>query len=112
MKTKIKIHRDDVVVVVAGKFKGRVGKVVRVLPAEGRVVVEGVALQKRHMKAQGDQPGRIVEKERPLHISNVALWNAAEGRRVKVGFKSQDGAGKVRVDKKTGAALDQVGGDS
>ena len=110
MKIKLKIHRDDVVVVIAGKFKGRVGKVVRVIPEDGRVVVEGVALQKRHMKAQGDQAGRIIEKERPLHISNVALWNADEKRRIKVGYKTQEGGAKVRVDKKTGTTLDQAKG--
>ena len=110
MKNKLKIHRDDTVVVIAGKFKGRVGKVVRVSPEDGRVVVEGVALQKRHMKAQGDQAGRIIEKERPIHISNVALWNADEKRRVKVGFKAQDDGTKVRVDKKNGSNLDQAKG--
>lgn len=110
MKIKLKIHRDDVVVVIAGKFKGRVGKVVRVIPEDGRVVVEGVALQKRHMKAQGDQAGRIIEKERPLHISNVALWNADEKRRIKVGYKTQEDGAKVRVDKKTGTTLDQAKG--
>ncbi len=110
MKTKLKIHRDDTVVIIAGKFKGRVGKVVRVIPEDGRVVVEGVALQKRHVKAQGDQAGRIVEKERPLAISNVALWNAAEGRRVKVSIRTQDDGSRVRVDKKTGSVIDQARG--
>lgn len=110
MKTKLKIHRDDTVVIIAGKFKGRVGKVVRVLTEEGRVVVEGVALQKRHMKAQGDQAGRIVEKERPLHISNVALWDASAGRRVKVSIKAQEDGSRSRVDRKTGAKIDQAGG--
>lgn len=110
MKTKLKIHRDDVVIVVAGKFKGRVGKVVRVITETGRVVVEGVALQKRHMKAQGEEAGRIVEKERPLHISNVAIWNADEKRRVKVAFKTLADGTKVRVDKKNGAQLDQARG--
>ncbi len=110
MKIKLKIHRDDVVVVIAGKFKGRVGKIVRVIPEDGRVVVEGVALQKRHMKAQGEQAGSIIEKERPLHISNVALWNADEKRRVKVSYKTQEDGTKVRVDKKTGTILDQAKG--
>lgn len=110
MKIKVKIHRDDTVIVIAGKFKGRIGKVVRVLPEEGRVVVEGVALQKRHVKAQGDQAGSIIEKERPLHVSNVALWNPTESRRVKVGFKTQDDGTKVRVDKKTGSVVDQARG--
>ncbi len=110
MKTKLKIHRDDTVVIIAGKFKGRVGKVVRVLTEEGRVVVEGVALQKRHMKAQGEQAGRIVEKERPMHVSNVALWDAAAGRRVKVCIKVQDDSSRSRVDRKTGVKIDQAGG--
>lgn len=104
-KIKLKIRRDDTVVVVAGKDKGRVGKVVRVIPEDGRVVVEGVALVKRHVKPQQDRAGTIIEKERPIHISNVALWNAAEERRVKVGFKMEDGK-KVRVDRKTGLAVD------
>jgi len=110
MKIKFKIHRDDTVVVIAGKFKGRVGKVVRVIPEDGRVVVEGVALQKRHVKAQGDQAGRIIEKERPIHVSNVAIWNVDEKRRVKVGLKTQEDGTKVRVDKKTGSNLDQAKG--
>jgi large subunit ribosomal protein L24 len=106
MKNKLKIHRDDTVIVIAGKFKGRTGKVVRVLPDERRVVVEGIALQRRHTKGQGDEAGRIIEKERPLDISNVAIWNAAENRRVKVAFKTLDDGSKVRVDQKSGANLD------
>jgi large subunit ribosomal protein L24 len=105
MKTKLKVRRDDTVVVIAGKHKGKVGKIVRVLPEDGRVVVEGVAMVKRHVKAQGQQAGSIVEKEAAIHVSNVALWNATEGRRVKVGFKVEEGGTKVRVDRKTGATV-------
>lgn len=103
-KIKMKIRRDDTVVIIAGKDKGRVGKVVRVEPDEGRVVVEGVAMVKRHVKATNDQAGRIVEKERAIHVSNVALWDATAGKRVKVGFATRDGS-KVRVNKKTGATV-------
>jgi large subunit ribosomal protein L24 len=110
MKIKLKIHRDDTVMVIAGKFKGRVGKVVRVITEDSKVVVEGVALQKRHVKAQGDQAGRIIEKERPLHVSNVALWSVAEGRRVKVAVRNQEDGSRARVDKKTGAPIDQAKG--
>ncbi|MDP2315864.1 MAG: 50S ribosomal protein L24 [Pseudomonadota bacterium] len=105
MKTKLKIRRDDTVVVVAGKNKGKVGKVVRVIPEDNRLVVEGVAMVKRHVKAQGQQAGSLIEKEAAIHVSNVALWNAAEGRRVKVGFKVQEDGTKVRVDRKTGATV-------
>lgn len=105
MKTKLKIHRDDTVVVITGKHKGKVGKVLRVLPEDNRLVVEGVAMVKRHVKAQGQQAGSIVEKEAAVHVSNVALWNATEGRRVKVGFTVQEDGTKVRVDRKTGATV-------
>ena len=105
MKVKLKIRRDDTVVVISGKHKGKVGKVVRVLPTDNRVVVEGVAMVKRHMKAQGQQAGSLVEKEAAIHVSNVALWDAAQGRRVKVGFKVQEDGTKTRVDRKTGAAV-------
>ena len=100
-----KIRRGDQVVVTAGKDKGKTGKVLQVLPTRGRVVVEGVNLVKKHQKPVGEQPGQLLTKEAALHISNVALWNAAEQRRVKVGFDTVDGK-KVRVDKKTGNRID------
>jgi len=105
MKAKLKIRRDDTVVVISGKHKGKVRKVLRVHPLEGRVVVEGVARVKRHVKAQGEQDGSVVEKEAAIHVSNVALWDAAQGRRVKVGFKVADDGTKTRIDRKTGAAV-------
>jgi large subunit ribosomal protein L24 len=105
MKAKLKIRRDDTVIVIAGKHKGRVGKVVRVMPLEGRVVVEGVARVKRHVKAQGEQAGSLIEKEAPIHVSNVALWNAEQGRKVKVGYQIADDGTKTRVDRKTGTPV-------
>lgn len=102
----MKIKRDDTVVVTAGKHKGRTGRVLRVLPERQRILVERVNLVKRQVKPQGDRPGTTIEKEASLHISNVALWNAQEGRRVKVGFKVLEDGRKVRVDKKTGEPID------
>ncbi len=104
-RSKFKIKRGDTVVVLAGKDRGQTGKVLRLLPARDRIVVEGVNIVKRHTKAQGEQPGRIVPKEASVHISNVALFNAEEGRAVKVRIEERDGK-KVRVDKRTGAAID------
>lgn len=106
-KPKLRIKRDDTVVIIAGKDKGKVGRVLRVLPEEARVVVEGVRRVKRHQKPVGDNPGSIVEKEAPLAISNVALWNAAERRRVKVGYRI-DGDKKVRIDRKTGQPIENA----
>ena len=85
-RPKLRIKRDDMVIVIAGKQKGIVGRVLRVQPEDAKVVVEGVHRVKRHQKPVGEQPGTIVEKEAAVHVSNVALWNAAEGRRVKVSY--------------------------
>jgi large subunit ribosomal protein L24 len=102
MKNKLKIRRDDTVIVIAGKHKGKIGKVAHVDTTERRVVVEGINRVKRHVKAQGQNQGQITEKEAPIHVSNLALY--VDGKRVKVGFKDQDGT-KVRVDRKTGATV-------
>lgn len=105
---KMKIKRDDMVVVTAGRNSGQVGKILRVLPDQGRVLVEKINLVKRHIKPQGDRPGGVVEKEASIHVSNVALWNAVDGRPVKVGWKVLADGTKVRIDRKTGAELDKV----
>jgi large subunit ribosomal protein L24 len=108
-KAKCRIKSDDTVLVLAGKDKGRRGRVLRVLPDDRRVVVEGVNRVKRHMKPVGDQPGGIVEKEASMDISNVALWvGGDDGRRVKVGYKILEDGRKVRVDRGTGDVLDNV----
>ena len=103
---KFKIKRNDTVIVVAGKHKGSTGKVLNVLRDRDRVVVEKVNLVQRHVKPRGDQPGGTVEKEAPIHISNVALYNSAEGRKVKVGWRVLEDGRKVRYDKKTNAVID------
>lgn len=101
---KFKIRKDDTVVVLAGKDKGRVGKVIRVLPAEEKAIVEGVNMIKRHTKSTNEVAGRIVEKEAPIAISNIALWDNDGKCKVKVAWKISDGS-KVRVNKKTGATI-------
>lgn len=105
--SKAKIKRDDVVVVIAGKHRGATGRVLRVLRESGRVVVERVNLVKRQVKPSGDRPGGTVEKEGSIHVSNVALWNQEEGRRMKPAWRILDDGSKVRVDKKTGAQIDR-----
>lgn len=105
-KAKCRIKSGDSVIVITGKDKGTVGRVVRVIPDEHQVVVEGVRKVRRHRKPVGDSPGGIIEKEMPLDISNVALWNATEERRVKVAYREVDGR-KVRVDRRTGTVLDK-----
>ena len=105
--SKFKIKRDDTVIITAGKHRGKTGKVLRVLPEKSRVVVEKVNLVKRHVRPQGDRPGGTVEKEAPLHISNVALLDAESGRAMKVGRKYLEDGRKVRFNRKTGVVIDQ-----
>lgn len=109
-RRKFRIKRDDMVVVITGKERGARGRVLRILPADGRVVVEGVNRVKRHQKPVGEQPGAIIRKEAPLDISNVALWldDANGGRRVKVGYKTLEDGRKVRIDRATGDVIDQA----
>ncbi|MCB9684527.1 MAG: 50S ribosomal protein L24 [Alphaproteobacteria bacterium] len=104
---KCRIKSGDQVIVTTGKDRGTVGRVVRVMPSDRQVIVEGVRRVRRHRKPVGETPGGIIEKEMPIDISNVALWNAAENRRVKVTYRVLEDGRKVRVDRKTNAVLDQ-----
>ena len=105
---KLRIKRDDTVKVIAGRDKGKVGRVLRVIPEDGRVVVEGVHKVRRAQRPVGDQAGAIIEKELSVHVSNVALWDSAAGATVKVGYKNTEDGKKVRVNRKTGAVIDSL----
>jgi large subunit ribosomal protein L24 len=104
------VRTGDTIVVLAGKEKGKTGKVLRILSKKDRVVVEGLQKVKRHTKPSQKNPqGGIVEREGSIHISNVALWDATERRVVKVGSKVNEAGKRVRVDKKTGAEIADPG---
>ena len=99
-----KIKKGDRVVLLAGKDKGRTGAVLKVLPKESRVLVEGLNMAKRHTKpSQADPQGGIKTKEATVHVSNVALVDK-NGKPTRVGFKI-DGDKKVRVAKTTGEVI-------
>jgi large subunit ribosomal protein L24 len=101
-----KIKRDDEILVITGKDKGKRGKVLSVL--EDRVLVAGINMVKKHVKAnpgRGTQGG-IVEQESSLHISNVALFNAATQKADRVGYKRLEDGTKVRVFKSNGDTVD------
>ena len=104
MSQKLHVKTGDTVVVISGKDKGKQGKVKAAMPKEGRVVIEGVNMIKRHTKpSQANPKGGIIEKEAPIDLSNVMY--SAKGQAVRVGFSVQDGK-KVRVNKKTGEVID------
>ncbi len=102
----MKIKRDDEVVILAGKDKGKRGKVRKVL-ADNRVVVAGVNMMKKHTRPnpQMGVAGGIVEKEAPIQVSNVAIFNPATNKADRVGYKVEEGS-KVRIFKSTGEAID------
>lgn len=98
-----KIKKDDMVKVIAGKDKGREGKVIAVDTKTGRVTVEGINLATKHTKpSQANPNGGIVKKENPIDVSNVMILS--DGKATRVGFKVEDGK-KVRVAKKTGKEI-------
>jgi large subunit ribosomal protein L24 len=100
-----KIRKGDQVMVIAGAQKGTVGTVAKVLPEFDKVVVEGVNRVKRHMKPTPRMPeGGIVEKDRPIHISNVALVDPTTGKATRVRSAVQDGK-KVRIAVKSGTVI-------
>jgi len=102
-----KIKRDDEVVVIAGKDKGKRGKVVKVVD-ENRVVVSGINMIKKHEKPNPMKgtTGGIAEKEAPIQVSNVAIFNNATGKADRVGFKVNEDGTKVRVFKSNSEAID------
>lgn len=98
-----KIKRDDDVIVIAGKDKGKRGKVIKVLEQD-RLIVSGVQMIKKHQKPnpQAGVVGGIIEREAPIHVSNVAIYNARSNRADRVGFKISEDNQKVRVFKSSG----------
>jgi large subunit ribosomal protein L24 len=103
-----KIKKGDRVVVIAGRDKGRQGEVLRVIPAESRVVVQGVQMVKRHQKQSMANPqGGIVQKEAAIAISNVAHIDPKDGKPTRVGFKFLEDGRKVRFSKRSGEQIDR-----
>lgn len=102
----LKIRKDDEVVVVAGRDKGKRGNVLRVMK-DGRLMVSGVNLVKKHQRPnpQMGQPGGIVEQEAPIQASNVAIWNDEAEKADRVGIREEDGR-KVRFFKSTNKIIE------
>ena len=101
-----RIRKDDEVVVLSGREKGKRGKVLRVYVDRHRALVQGVNMIKRHTRPSAGQPGGIVEKEAPLHISNLAHVDPGGGGPTRIGFKRLEDGRKVRFAKKSGEVID------
>jgi large subunit ribosomal protein L24 len=103
-----KLKKGDEVIVLTGKDKGKRGTINQVIIEKDRVVVGGVNMVKKHQKPNptAGVPGGIVEKEMPLHMSNVAIFNAATGKADRVGIKTLEDGRKVRIFKSNNEAID------
>ena len=101
-----KIKKGDRVVVLTGKDKGRSGEVVKMMPKEGRAVVQGVNMIKRHQKQTPSQEAGIIAREASIHLSNLALADPKDGKATRVGIKTMDDGRKVRFAKRSGDMID------
>lgn len=102
----MRIKTGDTVIVIAGKEKGKTGKVLRTLPKENRVIVENLNMVTKHMKMRGpNQPSGIQRVEAPIHVSNVMYYDSSSKKGTRVGYK-MEGNKKVRIAKSTGSKID------
>jgi large subunit ribosomal protein L24 len=103
-----KIKKGDEVVVIAGKDNGKRGVVIRVIEERDRVIVENVNMVKRHTKGNPMQgsAGGIIEKEMPIHVSNIAIWNPVSNKGDRIGFKHLEDGRKVRIFKSNSEVVD------
>jgi large subunit ribosomal protein L24 len=113
MAKRMKIRRDDMVKVITGKDSGKTGRVLRVDRENDRVFVEGMNIQKRHQRPQtlrdvqrGGEAGGIIEREGPIHVSNVMLLDPKSGEPTRIGSKREGDGKRVRVAQKSGEAID------
>src|SRR3954451_4419540 len=109
MAGSVKIRRDDEVIVISGKDRGKTGKVLRVDPKKERVFVEGLNMVKRHQRplpGRPNMPVGVIEKEGPIHISNVAIVDPKDHKPTRIGITRNDQGRRVRVTRRSGAELD------
>ena len=106
---KLNIKKGDNVQVVTGKNKGKVGDVLKVFPSENRVIVSGVNLVKKHTKPSQTSEGGIIQKELPIHVSNVSHVDPKTNEITKIGYKTLEDGKKVRFAKKSGEIISKEG---
>ena len=105
----MRIRTDDTVIVISGKDKGRTGKVIRTEPKRDRVYVEGVNMVKRHQAPTAGRPNAqagVIEKEGPVHVSNVAIVDPKDNKPTRVGIRRDETGNRMRITKRSGAELD------
>ena len=104
MKYKFKLKKGDEVIVLAGKDKGKTGKIVKMIPKEMKAIVSEINKVKKNQKPDNNNPGGIIDKEMPLHISNLSFYDPQLKKGIKIGYKiSKDK--KIRINKSTGKEI-------
>jgi len=101
-----KIRREDTVLVIKGKERGKTGVVRQVIPRQRRVIITGVNIVKRHMRPRADRPGGIIEREAAIHVSNVMVICKSCSKTTRVGLRVREGGGKVRFCRHCDQPLD------
>ena len=101
---KFKLKKGDDVVVLTGKDKGKTGKIIKMLPKDEKAIVSEINRVKKNQKPDNNQPGGIVDKEMPIHISNISLFDVTSKKPVKIGYKINNNK-KVRVNKLDGKEI-------
>lgn len=105
MVVKIKLKKGDEVIVLSGKDKGKTGKISMVKPQNEKVIVAGINKVKKHQKPDNNQAGGIIEKEMPIHISNLAYYDTDSKKGSRIGYKINDKDKKVRIIKRSGKEI-------
>ncbi len=105
MATKFKIKKGDQVIVITGREKGKTGEVTEVRPSENRVLVQGINMVSKHVRASQSGPGGIEKREAPLHISNVAHIDPDSSKPTRVGYETSKDGTKTRIARRSGKAI-------
>jgi large subunit ribosomal protein L24 len=104
---KLHVKKDDNVIVITGKDKGKKGRVIAAYPRQNRVLIEGVNMVKKHTRpSQANPQGGIIEQEAAIHVSNVMHIDPKSGKPTRIGYKVLDSGKKVRIAKKSGEVID------
>ena len=104
---KFKLKKGDEVIVLAGKDKGKKGKIVKMIPRKDKAIVSEINRVKKNQKPDNNQPGGIIDKEMPIHISNLSFYDAKKNKGVRIGF-SMNNDKKIRINKSTGEEIKWV----
>ncbi len=104
MSNKFKLKKGDEVIVLTGKDKGKTGKIVKMIPKQMKVIVSEINKVKKNQKPDNNQPGGIIDKEMPIHISNLSFYDTNDKKGVKIGFKLVNNK-KIRINKLSGKEI-------